>query len=149
MNLGLQNDALLMKQLHKFYNREDLPWVQLIWSKYYTSKVLHAAREVGSFWWKDILRLNVVYRGFARCTIGDGSIVCFWDDLWSDSVLSIQFPRLASFAHDISNSVLDVMQEQDLDSIFLLPLSQEAFEELEHLQSQLMSTPFDPQQKDH
>jgi hypothetical protein len=24
-----------MKYLHKFYNKDDLPWVQLIWSKYY------------------------------------------------------------------------------------------------------------------
>lgn len=30
INLRLQNDALLMKQLHKFYNKVDTPWVSLI-----------------------------------------------------------------------------------------------------------------------
>lgn len=30
-NLYLQNDALLVKQLEKFY-KADVPWVHLIWS---------------------------------------------------------------------------------------------------------------------
>ena len=58
INLRLQNDALLLKHLHKFYNKVDVPWVQLVWFRYYSTKVPHAAREVGSFWWKDVLRLN-------------------------------------------------------------------------------------------
>jgi hypothetical protein len=49
LNLRLQNDALLMKHLSKFYNRADVPWVQLVWNKYYSAKVPHAAREVDSF----------------------------------------------------------------------------------------------------
>jgi hypothetical protein len=35
ISLRLQNDALLMKNLHKIFNRVNLPWVQLLWSKYY------------------------------------------------------------------------------------------------------------------
>jgi hypothetical protein len=57
LNLRLQNDALL-KHLHKFYSRQDIPWVNLIWTTYYTDKVPHASREVGSFWWKDVTRLD-------------------------------------------------------------------------------------------
>ena len=34
-NLKLQNDALLLKHLHKFYSKADIPWVQQIWFKYY------------------------------------------------------------------------------------------------------------------
>ena len=49
LNLRLQNDALLLKHLFKFYNKVDTPWVHLVWSKYYTTKVPHASREVGSF----------------------------------------------------------------------------------------------------
>jgi hypothetical protein len=30
-NMKLMNEALLIKHLHKFYNKEDIPWVQLIW----------------------------------------------------------------------------------------------------------------------
>jgi hypothetical protein len=78
LNLQLHNDALLLKSLDKFYNKREIPWVQLVWWKYYQGKVPHAAREVGSFWWKDILRLSNLFRGIARCTIGDGSTVLFW-----------------------------------------------------------------------
>jgi len=49
INLRLRNDALLLKHLDKFYNKVDVPWVQLVWFKYYSNKVPHAAREVGSF----------------------------------------------------------------------------------------------------
>jgi hypothetical protein len=47
--LQLQNDALLLKQLHKFYSKEDVPWVQQIWYKYYDNRIPHAHRMVGSF----------------------------------------------------------------------------------------------------
>lgn len=67
INLRLQNDALLLKQLDKFYNKVDTPWVHLVWNKYYLSKVSHAAREMGSFWWKDILRLNSIYKSVTTC----------------------------------------------------------------------------------
>jgi hypothetical protein len=30
LNLKIQNQALLMKYLHKFYNRHDIPWVHLL-----------------------------------------------------------------------------------------------------------------------
>jgi hypothetical protein len=30
INLRVQNEALLMKNLHKFFNKHDLPWVKLI-----------------------------------------------------------------------------------------------------------------------
>ena len=48
LNLQLQNNALLLKSLDKFYNKIEIPWVQLVWWKYYQGKVPHAAREVGS-----------------------------------------------------------------------------------------------------
>jgi hypothetical protein len=33
-DLYLQNEAILIKQLDKFYNKKDIPWVQLIWNSY-------------------------------------------------------------------------------------------------------------------
>ena len=146
LNLQLQNDALLLKSLDKFYNKREIPWVQLVWWKYYQGKVLHAAREVGSFWWKDILRLSNLFRGIARCTIGDGSTVLFWDDIWTDHILSEQYPRLLSFAKNTRASVQDMLQAHELENQFHLPLSQDAFEELEALQQQL--TALQPPQSD-
>ena len=35
LNLREHNKALLMKNLYKFYNCADLPWVDLLWKAYY------------------------------------------------------------------------------------------------------------------
>lgn len=34
LNLSIQNESLLLKHFHKFYNRLDIHWVHLIWEKY-------------------------------------------------------------------------------------------------------------------
>jgi hypothetical protein len=49
INLSFQNDAFLLKQLDKFYRKENIQWVALIWQKYYNNIVPHLAREKGSF----------------------------------------------------------------------------------------------------
>ena len=58
-------------------------------------------------------------------------------------MLAQTYPRLASFARNRGASVLEIMEAVDLDSLFLLPLSQQAFEELETLQAQLQDIPYD------
>ena len=148
LNLRLQNDALLIKQLHKFYGKSDTPWVKLIWNKYYQNKVPHASREVGSFWWKDVLRLNTLYRGIAKCSIGDGSTVPFWPDLWSDGVLSSIFPRLFSYASNPNVSVKQILEAEDLESVFSLPLSAQAFDEYLLIQDYLSIYNYDLQGTD-
>ena len=49
VDLKLQNQGLLLKQLHKFFNRMDVPWVHLIWNSYYSDRIPHAADPCGSF----------------------------------------------------------------------------------------------------
>ena len=148
LNLRLQNDALLLKQLHKFYMKSDIPWCNLIWSKYYQHKVPHASREMGSFWWKDILRLNTIYRGIARCVIGNGATVTFWDDLWANEILSSKYPRIHSFAKDHNISVQKIMQIDDISEIFNLPLSDQALSELMDLQNDVQQINFDGSSED-
>ena len=65
INLSLQNDALLLKHLDKFYKKEDIQLVKLIWKKYYLDGVPHLRTKKGSFWSKDILRFHIQYRGVA------------------------------------------------------------------------------------
>jgi hypothetical protein len=35
--LAVQNKALLLKHLHKFFNRDDVTWVDLTWKAFYTA----------------------------------------------------------------------------------------------------------------
>lgn len=53
----VQNDALLLKNMHKFLNKEDLLWVHLLWNNYYQNGKLPPQRKKGSFWWRDIVKL--------------------------------------------------------------------------------------------
>jgi hypothetical protein len=144
----VQNDALLLKHLHKFYYKADVPWMNLIWSKHYSDKVPHATREVGSFWWKDVQRLSTIFRNIARCSLDNGTTVTFWDDLWTDDVLAHCFPGIFSYARNPNISVNEVMSAEDLDTLFALPISQEAFEELQMLSVFLQSQAFDEDSKD-
>jgi hypothetical protein len=63
IKISLQNDALLMKNLHKFYMKEDLPHGKLIWSKYYRNGKVPGSIMKSSFWWKGMLNLLNTYKG--------------------------------------------------------------------------------------
>lgn len=86
INLRVQNEALLLKNLHKFYNRLDIPWVHLIWEKLYSNGNLPRWRRKGSFWWRDILKLLDQFKGLAVVSIKDGKTCSFWHDLWGGRI---------------------------------------------------------------
>lgn len=57
MNLGVLNDALLLKHVNKFLNKMDIPWASLIWNSYCHNGVPQNTTPCGSYWWKDICDL--------------------------------------------------------------------------------------------
>jgi hypothetical protein len=57
INLRAQNEVLLMKNMHKIFNKEDLPWVKMIWTNYYGNGQIPGSARKGSFWLKDNLKL--------------------------------------------------------------------------------------------
>jgi hypothetical protein len=72
ISLATQNDALLLKNLHKFYNRMDLPWVQFIWDNYYRNKSVPDGRPKGSFWQRGLLKLMTQFKGISSVQIQNG-----------------------------------------------------------------------------
>lgn len=72
IDIKTQNEALLMKNVHKFFNKEDIPWVSLIWEKYYDSGRLPGEVKKGSIWWRDVLKLLDKYKGMAKVEINSG-----------------------------------------------------------------------------
>lgn len=73
LNIKTQNEAILIKHLHKFFNREGIPWVSLVWKKYYDSGKLPGSSRKGSFWWRDILKLLTKVKGMAKVQIQSGT----------------------------------------------------------------------------
>lgn len=63
------NDALLLKFLHKFFTKAPIPWVRLVWEKYYSSGKLPDQQRRGSFWWRGVVNLGPLYKGLASPTV--------------------------------------------------------------------------------
>jgi len=49
LNLKTQNEALLLKHLYKFFNKEDILWGSLIWESYYEIGNLPSQAKKGIF----------------------------------------------------------------------------------------------------
>uniref|UniRef100_A0A453ILD2 Reverse transcriptase zinc-binding domain-containing protein n=1 Tax=Aegilops tauschii subsp. strangulata TaxID=200361 RepID=A0A453ILD2_AEGTS len=147
LNLGLQNDALLLKYMNKFYNKADVPWVHLVWDSCYFQRIPHDTILCGSFWWRDICKLMDKYRAVTFVTVGKGDSVLFWSDHWEidQSCIPLQerFPRLFPFCLQKNLSVMEVIQAGNVQQMFSLPLSELAFREFNQLSSLLFGTSLD------
>lgn len=80
IDLKAHNTAPLLKYLNKFYNKLDLPWVNLTWRCMYRNqnKDPHACGPKGSFWWRNIIRLADKYFMLA---IKRGGVLISWSQL--------------------------------------------------------------------
>ena len=111
------------------------------------SKLLHRlgpnlAREKGSFWWRDILRLHIQLRGVAICHPNKGDTVSFWDDLvMAISIHSSRFPNLFPYAKEPRLSLWRIRSADPLVDCFRIPMSREAYNEMLVLQSELQNLP--------
>lgn len=125
IDIEKQNKALLTKNLHKFFNRLDVPWVNLVWENHYRNGKLPSHIRKGSFWWRDNLKLLSEFKNFARPKIQNGETSLFWHDSWTNQPLALSAPELFSFA--ISKLIAQrAFNHEEMATIFLLPLSQSA-----------------------
>ena len=146
--MEIQNKALLLKHLHKFFCQADIPWVKLVWSLYDPGPP-HAQSPRGSFWWKDVFSLIHIYRSFTKSRVGNGETTLFWKDFWhKDVILCEHFPHLYSFVLEEDSSVADMVRLVNPNDAFALPLSSQAYEELEASRMLLSAHPFDANQLD-
>ena len=135
LKLKVHDDALLMKHLHKFYSRADLPWVQLLWDKYYNQGTLPVIRKRGSFLWRDVLKLHDQFKGWVNGKLGDGKVIALWNDMWEGHILKLEYPHLFSFAKNQNITVQEAMQAQPFYQLFHSPLSEQAYHQLGDLLS--------------
>jgi hypothetical protein len=140
----VQNDALLLKHLEKFYKKANVQWTMLIWRKYYNDVVPHLAKEKGSFWWKDILRMNIHFRGVVVCSPAKGDTISFWGDFINGVILSLVFPSLFEFAKDPNISLWKMRQPEDLIGNFRIPMSRTTYNEFILVQNLLAGFPIPP-----
>jgi hypothetical protein len=108
IDIEKHNEALLMKHLNNFYIHANLPWVKLTWSKLYGNIQTppQARSSVGSFWWKEVLKLFGSFSKLTRCTPCRGNSDLFWSDIWNPLALKDKYPQLFSFSKN-SNAPSD------------------------------------------
>jgi hypothetical protein len=138
---SLHNDAMLLKFMHKFFNKEDIPWIQLIWENYYANGKLPSQNKRGSFWWRDIVKLLDELKNMASVSVGDGSMIKFWEDCWNGGSLAQKFPGILSFAKNKGITYQRAVNNLDLIHNFNLPLSTQAHQQLMHVQQIILSRP--------
>lgn len=138
IDLRAHNTALLLKYLHKFYNKQDLPWVNLTWKHLYRNqnKAPHEYRPKGSFWWRSIIRLADKYFMMAKCDVQEGTTASFWTSPWNLGILKTMYPQLHSFSISKHITVKGSLSNT-VDMNFRLPLSLQASAQLTLLQEQL------------
>ena len=78
-----------------------------------------------------------IYRGVTKIQIGDGSLALFWKDNWNQSIYAEQYLRGFSYTLNEDVSVKELLTAADLHTIFYLPLSIQAREELRKIQSEV------------
>jgi hypothetical protein len=138
-----------VRQFQMLMSKQNIPWVNLIWNSYYSNgKVPRASKEKGSFWWKDVLKLSVLFRGIASCKVEDGSTVLFWSDVWNDHLIQQKLPRFYSFAKNKNISVFAFLQNDSLEAQFHLPLSDQAFQEYLQFQQLIQQVQVSENSKD-
>jgi hypothetical protein len=144
LDLKQQNRALMIKNLYKFYNCRDIPWVQLIWRAHYDSGALpDQATLKGSHWWRSCISLLDEFKQITSVIPGNGHSILLWSDKWSDkwnaSNLHSKFPQLFSFAKNKKVTLKYAIQQMQEDrySMFHTPLSTIADEQCIRLQNTL------------
>jgi hypothetical protein len=139
---------MLIKHLHKFYNK-DVPWVQLIWNILYSNgQIPHASPEKGSFWFRDLMKFSDHFRGIAMATTGAGDTIMLWRDVWNGHHTMTELPRLYSYAKITKISVAQYLNNPDVHQNYHTPISLEASQELTTLNQIILEVQGNQQDRD-
>jgi hypothetical protein len=101
LNVKIHNTTLLLKFIHKFYDREDIPWLNLIWATHYSGArspmpILKQALSSGSMFSSWL----IISEGMLCPGLGwkDKWTILLWHDVWKNISPRFTFPSLFSFA---------------------------------------------------
>lgn len=100
---------------------------------------LNIKKTQKQLWWRDMLKLQSLFKSLAMVLVNNGSSCFLWHDFWEGSVCSQAFPELYSYAknqHISLKVVVSILAAQDM---FYFPLSTKAYTQFQELQSILQN----------
>jgi hypothetical protein len=115
---------------------------ELISHAYYANiQVPSKNANKGSFWWKDCLLYDDIYKEHTYVNISSGKTYQLWSGNWNGSIKEEELPHLFSLAKNKCIIIMEAWNEnnEDLYELFNLPLSVIAHEEFHTLQEELDS----------
>jgi hypothetical protein len=83
-------------------------------------------------------------KNMASVSVGDGSMIKFWEDCWNGGSLAQKFPEILSFAKNKGITYQRAVNNLDLIHNFNLPLSTQAHQQLMHVQQIILSADLIP-----
>jgi hypothetical protein len=87
-----------------------------------------------SLGWRSIVKLLDMFKGMAQAEAGTSETILFWRDMWNGRVLHIIYPHLHSCAINQEIKLSAVLNEESIQNLFHLPLSDEAFTKFTELE---------------
>uniref|UniRef100_A0A2N9GB44 Integrase catalytic domain-containing protein n=1 Tax=Fagus sylvatica TaxID=28930 RepID=A0A2N9GB44_FAGSY len=128
-DVAIFNKALLGKWLWRYSTEPNSLWRQVIDSKYGGQGNFWVSNRVntphGVSLWRHIRAGWDVFSQHISYTVGDGSRLRFWHDVWcGDLPLRSQFPSLFQLARAPEASVADLCHFQDFFDLHFLPRHQ-------------------------
>jgi hypothetical protein len=95
-----------------------------------------------------LLKLCDTFKGIASCSVGNGSTVKFWSEVWNGNFLEHKFSRLFFYAKKKDISVADIIHHNNSEEQFHLSLSIQAFQEYQAMQDIIQQTIISNEAKD-
>ena len=92
--------------------------------------------------------LHPKYRGVAICNPSKGDTIGLWEDIILGSMLAQKYPSLHGFANDPCISLNDDVHCNNIVDLFKIPMSRQAFNEMQLLISELATFPVNSTEKD-
>jgi len=81
------------------------------------------------------MKLLETFKSFSTVQVQNGDACLFWHDKWLQQPLKEDYPELYSFALNNNVSVTNYYAHQQLQEIYSLPLSTEAFQQFQLVHS--------------
>lgn len=73
-----------------------MPWVKLVWDKYYSNGKLPGMQKKGFILVAIHCQVDRKYKGLANPKVGDGKSVLMWDYGWAPCIPRLEYPKLYS-----------------------------------------------------
>lgn len=125
LQLSAHNSTLLLKNLHKFYNHANIPWVKLVCEDYYWDSHPPDNFREGSFWWKDHLKLMNLYKGLASCKNWKRKLDFLLEGFMEWKVTLLSISRVVFICEN--SKILSIKEVVEFSTLFNLSLSEQAY----------------------